>query len=167
MGCDIHTYVEVKQGGEWKFVKPEFPSWHGDPVYSPFDNRNYGVFSFLGLPDRNYGRITPLASLRGFPRGASKEVKEKKRRWEVVGHSSSWFTVEELLSVNYDEIIEDRRCTRQLGPKYWSGAETCEVGEGEKLPLRQYLGESFFKDLEILKGLGSPSDVRIIFWFDN
>lgn len=170
MGCDIHSHVEIKCNGEWKHMEAQFSQvfdFDTEPNMEPFSARNYGVFSFLGCTGRNYGRITPLATAKGFPKDASKEVKKEKRNWGSDGHTHSWLTLQELLSIDYDQIIEDRRCTKQLGPKYWSGAETCEVGEGKKMPLREYLGLGFFIDLEILKALGLPHLVRVVFWFDN
>jgi hypothetical protein len=32
---------------------------------------------------------------------------------------------------------------------------------------REFLGENFFKHLEILKTFGAPDEVRIVFAFDN
>lgn len=45
MGCDIHTIIEVKQDGKWKYI-PELPD--------TFNDRCYGVFSILNRNVRNY-----------------------------------------------------------------------------------------------------------------
>ncbi len=45
MGCDIHTIVEIKQEGKWKYV-PDLPD--------AFNDRCYGVFSILNRNVRNY-----------------------------------------------------------------------------------------------------------------
>lgn len=171
MGCDIHSHVEVKRNDKWEYVVAQFtdPFEEGATQPEPFAYRHYGVFSFLGCTDRNYGRITPLATPRGLPDDLSVSVRARyeddNEQWYL--HSTSWLTVQELLSIDYNQIIEDRRCTKQLGPKYFTGAATCEVGEGTKMPLREYLGQSFMADLEILKALGPPELVRVVFWFDN
>jgi hypothetical protein len=70
----------------------------------------------------------------------------------------------ELLSFNYDAPIEDRCVMRQVGPKAWDHGCTCEAGEGRMTTDRDFLGPSFFNELERLKEAGA---VRIVFNFDN
>jgi hypothetical protein len=41
-----------------------------------------------------------------------------------------------------------------------------DEGEGKRLPLREFLGSKFFECLEILKMIGEPDAVRVVFWFD-
>lgn len=49
MGCDIHSYVEVRgPDGKWAVVSSKF---------EPFRDRNYGVFAFLTGTVRNYSGI--------------------------------------------------------------------------------------------------------------
>ena len=61
----------------------------------------------------------------------------------------------------------DRRVTKQVSPNCWNGAALADEGEGETVKLRDFLGEHFFSQIEIMKALGDIDDVRIIFWFDN
>lgn len=82
-------------------------------------------------------------------------------------HSFSWLSLKELLDFNYDQTFEDRRVTVQTGPRSWNGAGEAEPGGGEQTTFREFLGEAFFSQLEILKTYGEPENVRVVFGFDN
>jgi hypothetical protein len=154
MGCDIHTHAECRDSaGKWVKI----------PGLTPFDWRSYGLYGWLA-DVRNYSAIPPVAERRGVPDDASAEVKEDYESWDCDAHSASWLSMAELLAFDYDAKCEDRRCTRQLGPNYWSGGETCEPGEGQVQTYREFLGEDFFKELDALKDAGAE---RVVFWFDN
>lgn len=71
MGCDIHTYVEIKKyvNNEEKWVSADY--YKKNPYYDGVDNyekqfnivhifsdRDYGLFSILA-DVRNYGENTP------------------------------------------------------------------------------------------------------------
>jgi hypothetical protein len=152
MGCDIHCYAEKRTKDGWEMISGP----------CPFDWRNYGMYGFLA-DVRNYSAVPPIAEQRGFPDDASEEVKAHKEDWGCDAHSSSWLTVNELLTFNYDAPMEDRRVTRQVGPNAWDGGCTCERGEGQQTTFREFLGKTFFEDLEKLKASGAE---RIVFWFD-
>lgn len=64
-------------------------------------------------------------------------------------------------------MTEDRRCDRELPGGGTTGGATCNPGEGTQMTYRQFLGENFFKDLEIMKTLGPPEDIRVVFGFDS
>lgn len=166
MGCDIHMNTFGKNAeGEWVPLEGNFSEGQ-----DPFNWRTYSMFGFLAGV-RNYSAITPISEPRGLPDGfESNEYDEPwftpdpaKFRIDVGDHSQSWLSVQELLDYDYDQIVEDRRCTRQIGPNIWSGGETCDPGEGEKLTLREFLGEHFFRDLEELKRIRAE---MIVFGFD-
>lgn len=125
-------------------------------------DRNYGVFAFLAGV-RNYGAIVPISKPRGLPKDVSSWVEEEADRWASDGHSRSWLSIDELLNFDYEQMTEDRRCTRMKNGVL-NGGCTCDPGEGEKMTYREYLGESFFEDLAELKKEGVD---RIVFWFDN
>ena len=174
MGCDIHAYVEVKKNGEWEYLVDDiFPAddydkeyYHKDFTNDPFPNRNYGLFGFLA-DVRNYSCVEPLSLPKGTPEDASLFVKSENDGWGIDAHSHSWFTLAELLSAKYDEMIWDKRVTRELRPGFFSGACEANDGEGEHLTLREFLGSEYFEVLDVLNKIGNPEDVRIIFWFDN
>lgn len=153
MGCDIHAYAERKVGDKYEAIRD----------VSPFDYRNYGLYGWLA-DVRNYSAVTPIAAKRGLPDDMSADVREEYELWEMDAHSASWLALSELLAFDYDQQMEDRRVTRQVGPNAWSGAITCDPGEGEKTTYREFFGGRFFDDLEKLKASGAD---RVVFWFDN
>lgn len=170
MGCDIHPFAEVRRNGTWHMVGDVFPldDWAADYYKKthgnkPFDNRDYSVFGFLANV-RNYSDITPLSKPKGLPEDMSAEVRSGCEDYD---HSASWLTLRELLSVDYDAPVEDRRVTRQIRPNVFHGGCTAEPGGGTMTTLREFLGTQFMSHLEILKTLGNPDDVRVVFWFDS
>lgn len=152
MGADIHYKVEVKNktSGAFEVV---------DMTLESFENRWYGLFGWLA-DVRNYSELKPIAAHRGKPEDSSLEVKRwHSDDWDF--HSWSWVGIPELISVNYEEIIEDRRCT--IGS---NGGATAPEGQGQKMPLREFLDyNGYFTDLERLRAL--PSESRIVFCFDS
>lgn len=168
MGCDIHMIVQKRDdAGKWIEIDGNFA---GDYEAStvPFDWRSYGLFAFLAGV-RNYAAITPISEPRGLPADFV-DPDLDPRGWleddyrDVGDHSRTWLSVQELLDYDYDQVIEDRRCTRRLGSGIISGAETCEPGQGDFQKLREYLGDDFFRDLEELKRIGAE---RLVFGFDS
>lgn len=151
MGCDIHSYAEKQDGG----------SWVGLDV-TAFEDRDYGFFGWLA-DTRNYSSMAPIAACRGIPADISAEVAEQYDQWGHESHSSSWVSVAELLAVDYDQIVEDRRTTKQIGPNSWTGGATCDPGEGKKQTLREFLGPGFFAVMNCLQDAGAG---RVVFWFD-
>lgn len=100
MSCDIVSYAERLVHGHWLCV-----------AHQPFDAQNYGFFGWLA-DVRNYAGMAPIAAYRGFPVYSSETV---WRGWdEKEGHSTSWVLVSELLAVDYEQMVEDRRCTVQV-----------------------------------------------------
>lgn len=154
MGCDIHCFAEKRnEVGVFKILKS----------VEPFDVRSYRLFGFLAGV-RNYSAITPIALPRGIPEDASAWVAEEHESWSCDAHSASWLSVAELLAFDYEAECEDRRCTRRMPGGCISGGETRDPGQGVKQSYREFLGQSFFDDLEALKQEGAE---RVIFWFDS
>lgn len=168
MGCDIHAHAEIRKDGTWHRVEEAIFPGYNKPTTEPFTNRSYSKFAFLAGV-RNYGEVPCISGEpKGLPEGAG-ITEDERSFYEGDGHSASWLTLKELLDYNYDQQIEDRRVTRQTGPRSWSGGCTAEPGGGGKMmTLREYLsGDDFFPTIEALKTLGQPEDVRVVFWFDN
>ena len=153
MGCDIHSHAEKREGGRWVAV----------PKLEPFDARAYNVFGWLA-DVRNYSAVSPIAAPRGVPPDMSATAAKDYDTWGSDAHSASWLTVDELLAVDYEQEVEDRRVTKQLGPNFWTGGATAEPGGGKKQTLREFLGQWFFEDLRKLQEAGAE---RVVFWFDN
>jgi hypothetical protein len=172
MGCDIHSFAEVKRNNKWEKVNDHFTLDDYDKKYynkekgeNPFDWRSYSTFAFLAGV-RNYDHCKPISEPKGLPYDLSEEVKQHYEYWEYNSHSASYLTAKELLEFDYDKKFWNRRVTKTEG-NCTNGAALAEEGEGRILTYRENLGEWFFKHLEELKTLGEPENVRIVFWFDN
>jgi hypothetical protein len=149
MGCDIRSYVEIRNGDQWEPSPGEV-----------FDCRDYGLFGFLA-DVRNYSHSPVIAEPRGLPDDVSPEMRTECDEWGDC-HSTSWLTLAELLAYDYDQVFWDRRVTKGN-----NGAALADEGEGRHLPLREFLGPWYFGQLDELTRLGDPSSVRIVFWFDS
>ncbi len=173
MGCDIHSFAEVRKNGKWEKVGEVFPLDDWDRNYfkkdfgdSPINWRDYSLYGWLA-DVRNYSCVPAISQPRGIPDDVSPEVAQENNDWADDGHSHSWLSLAELLAVNYETVFWDRRVTRQEAPNFWNGAALANEGEGKHITLREHLSEGYFRVLETLKTLGNPDDVRIVFWFDN
>jgi hypothetical protein len=173
MGCDIHSFAEVRREGRWEAVGDVFPLDEHDQAWKkkthdshPFDWRSYGLFGFLANV-RNYSYVPSLSDRRGVPGDVSDTVRMAYEHWDADGHSASWLSLAELAGFDYDATFEDRRTTKQTGPNSFDGAADAGAGSGKQVTFREFLGSSFFRDLDVLKTLGEPDNVRIVFWFDN
>ena len=176
MECDIHSFAERKINNKWEKVGDHFSLSDWEKKYykkekgeSPFDWRSYSMFAFLAGV-RNYDHCEPISKPKGLPKDISEEVKEEYGEgWDF--HSASHLTLTELLDFDYDKVFWNRRVTRTVvnenGGVFSNGACIAEEGEGSNVTYRENLGDFFFVHLNELKELGSPEDVRIVFWFDN
>lgn len=183
MGCDIHSFAEVRINGKWEKVGDHFSLGDLDREYykkdksdSPFDWRSYSMFAFLAGV-RNYDHCVPISEPKGLP-SDSEYLNEKiedswgrgETRFQDIMdsdyHSMSWLSLRELLDFDYDKVFWNRRVTKKTDYG-WNGAALAEEGEGKHVSYRDNLGEWFFVHLNDLKELGNPDDVRVVFWFDN
>jgi hypothetical protein len=136
MGCDCHFYVEkwtssnnyegprdlsedrnqklneVLEDTPTHFRWVSADKWVNDdgnwevPYNSEYyRGRNYGLFSILADVR---GHQVPIDKARGIPDDASTGYKYICEQWDGDGHSHSYFTLEELLEVDwcqYDEYM--------------------------------------------------------------
>lgn len=138
MGCDIHLYVEKREGPSAPWVTAD--TWEPDewededgqtfscmcvPYYSRFYNgRNYDLFAILA--DVRNGRgfagidtgdgFEPICDPRGLPEDACDLVKADSKRWGEDGHSHSWLTVAELLAYDWTKATKCRGVVN--GPEF-------------------------------------------------
>jgi hypothetical protein len=153
MGCDIHAFAEKRnEDGKWVLVKRDI-----------FDFRSYGNFAFLAGV-RNYSAITPIAPARGFPTTACAEASHSYESWGCDAHTPSWLMMKDLIEFDYSAQMEDRRYTKQLSSNSWTGAATCEPGQGITQTWREFLGDWFVEEVQRLSSQGTE---RLVFWFDN
>ena len=152
MGCDIHAHVEYRHAtGAWVYV----------PELELFDYRNYNLFGWLAGV-RNYSAVPPIAAPRRLPVDVSPEIAHALDGWGSDAHSVSWLSLEELQAFDYDAAVENRRMT--VGN---SGGHTADPGGGTMTTYREFLGTSYFADLERFVLAAERGPVRVVFWFDN
>lgn len=106
MGCDIHSIVEKRNKDKWEAVGTIFEhKYNGKITLSsePYEGRNYVLFAFLaGI--RNRFDIKPIDEPRGYPEDISKETQnDLQDLWDSDGHSTSWFTLEELQNADWEQ----------------------------------------------------------------
>lgn len=153
MGCDIHMFFQVRDSLEsltWKNIDIDY------------GQRNYGVFAWLA-DVRNYSAIIPLSEPRGYP-----EDFNKHEIYLRCNHSASYFLLSELLDVDYETVIKDRRYTEKVSENYYNRAATAAAGCGTYMTLKSFLGSSWMEFIYKLRDLGlDRNNVRIVFDFDN
>ena len=185
MGYDIFSWVEVldEESGYWKAARSIFRGNKFEKdlytegfVSQPFQRRTYALFGFLANV-ANYSHCETLAEPRGFPAGCdliggSQAIDESEppgchfeRPEELLTDdffSHSFFTLSELLAFDYDKVFWNRRFTRNR-----DGAALAEPREGTHESYREFLGEDYFEVLDVMKTLGPPDRVRVVFCFNH
>lgn len=94
MGCDIHMTLEKKEGGEFVKVRE----------LSPYDDRDYYLFSILGNVRNSLG-FKPISDNRGVPDDASLSYLGRVEDWIDYGHSHNYLTLQEILDYDYEQEI--------------------------------------------------------------
>jgi hypothetical protein len=138
MGADIHFYVEkwtssnnyegprdLSEDRDQKLneVLEDVPSkfrwvsadkweledgnWHVPYNLEYYNRRNYYIFSILA-DVRNGSGIEPINYPKGIPDDASTGYLYNCDQWDSDAHSHSYFTLEELLNVDWSEYDSDR-----------------------------------------------------------
>ena len=194
MGCDIHTYVEIRdKDGRWRAVAPDEPGRRG----WAWGFRSRSSFCWAMLADvRNFDDIRPIAEPRGLPDDVSSEIRTTAE--ELEGHTHSWFTLQELLSFDYDALVTltgtvtlaEFKEYLELGkPQTACGSGGHEISNAEmkRLALEGqspddptvYCTKLAWSDtyrnncwpvlafMERLRREGPPERVRLVFWFDS
>lgn len=158
MGCDIHEYFEIRDSGIWTytellpFIDWDTATFQEEEVFFQHPAlilRNYALFSMLANV-RNKFSIKPFALPRDIPDDASEVVRlawqEGRELWE---HDTSWLTLEELLSFDWNQTIDD-----YYGEKSVPYGAAVDRFVTVTLPYPKTL-------------VADPADLRMIFWFDN
>jgi len=143
MGCDIHFYTEVFKNDNWVTAD----DWH--PVMKwvlkeRYNGRNYVLFGVLAGVRKD--DVPRLSNPRGLPDDVCPQVADAYENMKDDAHSASFFTLEELLAFNWDQEAKAYGITEKL-------SEHCSDFVENTIPM--------------LKLLGAPENVRIVFWFDN
>jgi len=191
MGCDIHLFVEVNNNGKWESVD----EWTENDGYIHvsyenrlYTDRNYSMFALLANV-RNYQGIKPICQPKGLPSDVSDEVKAYSESWGEDGHSHTYFTLKELLEIDWNETIKEAGyMDNKRWKKFSLSLKTLHPDYDLRYPYSQGIGPSLrctytwrkweiplkitagnFYDEVIpkLTELGTQENVRIVFFFDN
>jgi hypothetical protein len=92
VGCDIHSFTEVKVDGRWKFR-----------CFGPFDDRDYGLFGFLAGVRNTH--VPQIAECRGLPHATDPRSPDYSNDPDY--HSHSWLTLAELVGYDYSRTFYD------------------------------------------------------------
>jgi hypothetical protein len=125
MGCDAHPIVEVydENQGIWVAKQSErFQDYNDCPEPVRYlGGRSYTRFAILGDVRNSYreGVVIPLFPGRGMPEDASKDTKEELDvAWAGDIHSLTYFTLAELMAVDWDKVGCDAWHVEVFGDDY-------------------------------------------------
>ena len=193
MGTDIHLWVEILKEDRWMFAHPHyFDSGDGavetyDPEVTwveweqPYRVRNYALFALLANVRNHDNRFTPLSFPRGVPGDLSDIGRLIARDGEEgLYHTFSWLTLEELLDHDWDapcsmesgyvpadEVDDFVRHGHAPSPLKSSAVGRHTVRVERPLTFAEMAGAFHDELLPLLKSLGEPDRVRIVFCFDS
>lgn len=179
MGCDIHSFAERKIKDKWvKVTRPIFLE-----KTEPFGWRSYDLFGFLA-DVRNLSNIKPIGAIEGLPNDSEflNDLYDKSdnaeqyygknytNKRDIIDndnyHSFYHLTLKTLLDYDYTQTFQDVR--GKLDDRNYRYTDKLDIPKDiEFISVQDFLGEGFFKDIETLKTLGNPEDVRIIMYFDS
>lgn len=117
MGCDAHAFVETRtfRNKRDKKINEVFEDYSDEMLEwevigeegSYYSERNYYVFSLLA-DVRNYDEgVRVISEPRGIPEDASEQYKKYCDGWNGDGHSHSYYTLSELLTVDFSEYDQE------------------------------------------------------------
>jgi len=192
MGLDMTTYVEVKREGKWVLIEDKIFTDAPDKSNSPFNWRSYAMYGFLGNM-RNDSNSEYLSYCRGLPEDSEYlnsphkhaytfnpfsgediplSMQETNKSWLYdIGHGHSFVYLKELLDFDYSKKFEDLRGDETIYDSRekvigYNGCVIVEPGYGEIKSYTDFLPETFFTNIQELRTLGVPEDVRVFFYFD-
>jgi hypothetical protein len=187
MTTELFMFAEEKIDGKWTAAdyaasgNQEFPGGSVSfvPVFTNYDL--FAILANVGNPPwhmrifRGAG-FRPIANPRGLPRDVSEEVgsvaKSIKR-----GNCHSYLTLEELLKHNWEQTAtkvayvppEDFEALQQGRGKPRCNSEKPENRDWKlarwNLKHREAAGQLLYHILPRLREIGSPEEVRVVFWF--
>ena len=187
MGCDIHTFVEKKSRPKWQSIdRFKLNPYHGEEgeheQYSVVDfhrGRDYRLFAVLA-DVRNNSENRPICDPRGLPEDCNDIITRHSASWDMDGHSHSYHTLADLEAYALEN--PDIKHSGMMSPK-----DAALVDEG-KMPQswcqatnqKTYVYREWTQNLNILTPLiedmrklmteeyiYEPTEIRIVFWFDN
>lgn len=111
MGCDAHPIIEVfnHDEGIWIAAQSEaFQDYDNCPQPVKYlGGRSYTRFSILADVRNHYkeSQVEPLFADRGLPEDASDQARQELEvKWSGDIHSTTYFTLKELMDVDWDSV---------------------------------------------------------------
>jgi hypothetical protein len=193
MGLDILMYPERHVAGAWEFAGQLVPDTVGESAFlrpkSIYGTRHYALFAILGRGGRPHAawEFDSIAPLRGFPDNASAVVTEEFRRYGKGAITPSWLLLEEILSFDWQgkEMLRRAWVEQRVAhlfpdgqrgfpweawpadvPMTYGGHSSQDVEVEWTETYAEIAGDFLEETVRVLQGLGSPRDVRVVFWFD-
>ena len=196
MGCDIHTYVEVK-GNDNTWVDGNYYKrnrYFGEDenekefeVINIYKDRNYYLFSLLANV-RNNAENEYISEPRGIPEDCCKAIKEESDSWDCDGHSHSYLTLKEIM-----DFAENHKIIKYKGYVSPEGAKKIENGEMPEewcgwTSIKDWVYKEWEYESNVFEGLifalkqrakdllwcfseqsiiENSEKIRLVFWFDN
>ena len=192
MGCDIHSYRERLERGQWVSADEWEPcEFEPTRLRVPYDkqiysDRHYNLFGLLakGVRTEHELSIEP----KGLPNDVSEPVLSERYYWGVDGHSHSYLTLAELKELrtkldtnvvtltgmmDIDQLEKLKASLASDKPDYalvypyckWT-SDIKSVPFSVDVPASWELGDDLDKIIERLEAVGGE-DQRMVFWFDN
>lgn len=93
--------------GEGSVGQDEFGRGYWNTDGSFYDNKNYYIFSILADVRNGSDRIEPISDPRGVPEDCCYPYRVILEQWGLDAHSKSYFTLEELLNIDWSIYNED------------------------------------------------------------
>jgi len=113
MGCDIHLFVERREGDKWVSCDrwEQEDGWYS-VTNSFYYERNYDLFAILANVRNGRGfagvktgeGFASISEPRGVPADAAPEFLRVVEQWGVDGHSHSYLTVAELMAFDWTQV---------------------------------------------------------------
>lgn len=129
MGCDIHFYVERRDGDKWitcdEWVPSEWDQSSLEVRKSFYKDRCYDLFGILadvrngsGFAGAKTGEgFVPISAPRGLPNDLSPELQREAD--EGMDHTPSWLTLRELLDYDWTRTTTKRGLISACGLHEW------------------------------------------------
>jgi hypothetical protein len=171
-----------------------FPDKDGFPNFKPrkiYDTRNSALFAILsGIFNTAYSaeEYQPISVPKGLPDDVSQEVKIWSDWFGEGGFGHSWLLLQELLEFDWHQTIKKQAMvSKKVAPLFeggnnrfpfsqWPADEPISYSRCSRDGVTvnwietyaESAGSEFLETtIDRLKSFGSPTDVRIVFWFDN
>ena len=108
-GLILNNILNDELNDQWvsidKWRKNEYNRWVCDRLVNI--KPNYYLFSILA-DVRNWFGITPIDEPRGIPDDCSSGYSFILKEWDKIAHTHSYFTLEEILNVDWNNYDKDK-----------------------------------------------------------